>query len=309
MSANVQPTRHTSVLLAEVLDFLRPRAGGVYLDCTLGGGGYTRALAEKVGDGKVIALDRDASAIERAREAIGEELIGRCELVQANFEDAPQVLDELGVDRVDGIAMDLGISSDQLDDPSRGFSFEEGGALDMRMDPSQGASAKDLVNTLEAGELTKILRDYGEEPKARRLARRIVEARPIEDAGQLAKLAEGLYRGRSRVHPATRMFQALRIAVNDELGALERALESLPAFLAPGTRMAVVSFHSLEDRLVKRRFLALAHVDKDPVTGQPVREPDFKVITRKPVTAGENELAANARARSAKLRVLERSAA
>lgn len=297
------------MLLAEVLEHLQVRASGVYLDCTLGGGGYTRAIAEKLESGKVIALDRDPTALGRARQVLGEQLAARCELVQANFEDAPRVLGELGIEAVDGIAMDLGISSDQLDDPARGFSFEEGSALDMRMDQSEGPSAKDLVNSLGEAELTRILRDYGEEPKARALARRILEARPIEDAAQLARLAEGLYRGHSRVHPATRMFQALRIAVNDELGALERALEELPASLAPGGRMVVVSFHSLEDRLVKRRFVALAAVEKDPITGQPVHAPHYRVITRKPVTPGEEELAANPRSRSAKLRVLERSAA
>lgn len=288
---------------------LEPREGGVYLDGTLGGAGYTRALAERVGSaGVVIALDRDPTALERARERLGS-LAPRVRLVHANFADGADVAREQGFERLDGVVLDLGLSSEQLDDPARGLSFDTDAVPDMRMDRTSGRPASWYANNLEERELARVLADYGEEPRARTLARRIVNARPIETCRQLAAIAEGLYRGPSRVHPATRLFQALRILVNDELGALDRALAEFPAMLAPGGRFAVVSFHSLEDRMVKRSFAGHAREEKHPVTGAPLGKPEFVVLTRKPIAPAPEEVERNPRSRSAKLRVLERSAA
>ncbi|MEW6777419.1 MAG: 16S rRNA (cytosine(1402)-N(4))-methyltransferase RsmH [Bdellovibrionota bacterium] len=299
---------HQSVLLEESLEFLQVRPGGVCLDGTLGGGGHTRALAERAGkEGRVIALDLDRAALARAKENLSD-LGERVSFVHSSFADGASVLDERGIKSVDGIFLDLGFSSDQMEDPKRGFSFTSEFSPDMRLDPSRGRSAGEIVNEASERELEKIFREYGEEPKAKALAKRIVGARPIRSCKDLAALAEGLYPGRSRVHPATRMFQALRIAANDELGALEKALETLPSRLTPGGRMAVISFHSLEDRIVKHRFAELSEVEKDPITGRAKSEPPFRVVTRRPVVPSGREIEQNPRARSAKLRVLERVA-
>jgi len=285
---------HVPVMLAEVLEHLQPKPGGVFVDGTLGGGGHTRALAERVGPtGRVIAVDLDSESIRRAER----ELAGMpVSVVNANYADIPEILDEAAVGAVDGILLDLGLSSDQLADESRGFSFQAGGELDLRFDPEHGEPAWRMLERLSEEHLADLIYHYGEERFSRRIARRIVEQRrsnPIRTAEQLADLVRSCV-PRSRGHnidPATRTFQALRIAVNAELDALKSALRRLPDCLKPGGRLAIISFHSLEDRLVKVAF-------RD--------DPRLKAIMRKPVQATEEEVSRNPRARSAKLRVAER---
>ena len=259
-----------------------------------------------------MALDHDAGALERVRATWGEGL-DRCTLVGANFEDMEGVAGEHGVTAVDGVLLDIGVSSDQLDDPERGFSFMRDGPLDMRMDKGRRVTAADLLNTLPEEELAGLLRRYGEEPRARAIARRVARERaraPFSRTAQLRDLVMNAYGGqRGRIHPATRTFQALRIAVNGELEALERGLEAGLNLLGPGGRMVVISFHSLEDRIVKRffaehqgRWESLAEGGRKWVG----RLPQVEVLTRKPVMASEEECLANPRARSAKLRAVER---
>jgi 16S rRNA (cytosine1402-N4)-methyltransferase len=281
--------RHVPVLAAEVLALLDPRAGETWVDCTVGGGGHSRLLADRVeSGGRVLGLDQDAAMLELARPR----LAGRpVELVHASFDQLAEVLGRGGIERVDGVLADLGFSSDQMDDPARGLSFREDGPLDMRLDPTTGPTAADLVNTLSEEALADVLFEYGEERKSRRVARRIVERRrekPIERTGELAELVRRCVPRSGGIDPATRTFQALRIAVNDELGALERLLAVLPGVVKPGGRAGIISFHSLEDRRVKQAF-------KD--------ESVWRVVTKKPVTASAAEAARNPRARSAKLRV------
>jgi 16S rRNA (cytosine1402-N4)-methyltransferase len=279
---------HVPVLPEEVLRWLDPQPGQVVVDATVGSGGHARLLAERVApQGRIIGLDRDPSMLERARRRLeGLPVV----LLHASFAELRLKLDELGVDRVDGVLADLGFSSDQLADPERGLSFQLPGPLDMRLDPSQGEPASSLVNRLSERELAEVFWRYGEERFSRRIARRIVAVRqrqPIRTTTQLAELVRGCVpRGRGRIDPATRVFQALRIAVNDELTALRQFLEQLPACLQPGGRAVVVSFHSLEDRLVKQAF----------------RSPVWEVLTRKPVRPTSAEIQANPRSRSAKLR-------
>jgi 16S rRNA (cytosine1402-N4)-methyltransferase len=293
---------HQPVLVDEVLAYLVPRPGAdlTLVDATVGGGGHTVALARLVGKGgRLIGLDRDAAMLRLAARAI--ESAGssaRVELVHAAYGELRRVLDELAIDRIDGILLDLGLSSDQLAWEHRGFSFSIDGPLDMRFDPDQpGPTAADLVNRLREEELARLFFDLGEERFSRRIARRIVERRqsqPIATTGELADLVRGSVPGRARygrIDAATRVFQALRIAVNDELGQLDAALLTIPEVLAPGGRAAVISFHSLEDRRVKWAFKT---------------NPKLTVLTKKPVTASAEEVAANPRARSAKLRVVER---
>lgn len=288
-------SQHQPVLLAEVLQWLQPQSGQTLVDGTLGGGGHTRALAERVAPaGQVIALDRDSAAIERSRVAIADLPV---RLVQANFCELPDVLAQLGVSAVHGVVLDLGLSSDQLADAERGFSFSTDGPLDLRFDPSVGEPAWRLIHRLSAERLADLIYEFGEERFSRRIARAIVERRrdaPIRTAGQLAELIRRAVprgRGPQRIDPATRTFQALRIAVNDELRSLESALKRLPEYLQPGGRLAVISFHSLEDRRVKEAF-------RD--------DPRYRALTRKPVVASKAEIAQNPRSRSAKLRVAER---
>lgn len=289
------PTQHVPVLAQEVLEWLRPAGGQTFVDGTLGGGGHTRLLAEAVGSGGLIlALDRDAAAVERA----AAELRGLpVRAVHANYSDLPEVLAQLNVNAVDGILLDLGLSSDQLADPARGFSFQSTGPLDLRFDSTRGEPAWKLVERLSAEHLADLIYRYGEERYSRRIARHIVEARraeTIRTAAGLARLVrESVPRSRDeRIDPATRTFQALRIAVNDELKWLEVGLRRLPDCLREGGRMAVISFHSLEDRLVKESFRGDARLT---------------VVTRRPVRPTEREIAANPRSRSAKLRVAERT--
>jgi len=285
---------HTSVLPAEVLGLLAVEPGMTVVDGTLGGGGHTRLLAEAVGSGGlVIAIDRDPTAIERgARELAGLPV----RFAQANYRDLPEVLDALGIAVVDRVLLDLGLSSDQLADVSRGFSFDAEGPLDLRFDPTEGEPAWRMIARLRPETLADILHDYGEERFARRIARRIATVRektPIRSARDLARVVIGAVPRQMpppRIHPATRTFQALRIAVNEELKSLRIALERIPTRLAPGGRLAVISFHSLEDRLVKEAFRNRQVWDN---------------LTRSPVAASVAEVARNPRSRSAKLRVAQ----
>lgn len=306
---------HVPVLLAEVLAGLQPRSGGLYLDCTTGGAGHSSAILEASAPaGRLIGLDQDDNALAAARERLAP-YGDRVTLVKSNFEHLDTALDNLGISAVDGILMDLGVSSHQLDESQRGFSYHQEAPLDMRMDQSRAFSAYELVNEYDAKELTRIIGEYGEEKFAGRIARAIVETRALASIRTTTELAEIIKNAipaaarRSGPHPARRTFQALRIAVNDELGVLERGLDAALAKLAPGGRLAVISFHSLEDRIVKQRFVAAAKGCICPPQ-LPVcvcnHEPDVTLITRHPVTSAESELDENNRARSAKLRVVEK---
>jgi 16S rRNA (cytosine1402-N4)-methyltransferase len=287
---------HTSVMLEEVLEALRPRGGVGYraLDCTVGAGGHAYGLLERSSpDGRLIGLDADPHALELARarlEAFG----ARATLLQRNFGE----LAELELEPMSGIVFDLGLSSMQLETSGRGFSFRLDEPLDMRFDPERDQpTAAELVNTLSEAELERILREYGEERRARRVAREIVRHRPLERTGDLvASVSAALGPVRGRIHPATRTFQALRIAVNDELGALEAGLDAAIGHLKAEGRVAVISFHSLEDRIVKWRMRGWADQGL------------ARVLTRKPIAPSAAESAGNPRARSAKLRVAERLA-
>lgn len=307
--------QHIPVLLAEALDALKVHEGGRYVDATFGRGGHTAAILERVGkDGGVIAIDRDPQAIEAGRLRFANE--PRLTLVRRSFDRLVEVAAEAGwIGGVDGVLLDLGVSSPQLDDAARGFSFAQDGPLDMRMDPERGASAADFVAHASERELVRVIRELGEERFAKRIARAIVEARaaaPIKRTSQLAEIAARAVPTREPgKHPATRTFQAIRIHVNDELAQLERALEGALAALAPGGRLAAISFHSLEDGVVKR-FIQ-KHSQEDPVYAglpdvPPHARPKLQRIGRA-VHPGEAEIAANPRARSAVMRAAERRGA
>jgi 16S rRNA (cytosine1402-N4)-methyltransferase len=303
--------RHEPVLSREVVDILRPEPGRLLLDCTLGGGGHAELFLER--GAQVIGIDRDPRAVAAARARLaryGEAF----RAVRADFRDARGVLGALGIAEVDGALADLGVSSPQLDEAERGFSFSRPGPLDMRMGP-EGETLAELLARVDERELATILRRYGEEPFARPVARAIKRAvasgEPL-DTARLAELVAGAIPRRAwphRIHPATRTFQALRIAVNDELGSLAAWLESLPRLVKVGGRAAAISFHSLEDRMVKERFRELTRACTCP-PDLPVcacgAQAGFAPVTRKAVVAGEAEVAANPRARSAKLRAVER---
>jgi 16S rRNA (cytosine1402-N4)-methyltransferase len=284
-------------LPAEVMSFLAVRPGMRVVDGTLGGGGHTRLLAEAVGpDGLVIAIDRDPAAIDRgARELAGLPV----RFAQANYCDLPEVLDALSIEAVDAVLLDVGLSSDQLADHDRGFSFDADGPLDLRFDPTEGEPAWRIVNRMKPESLADIIYEFGEERHSRRIARRIAavrEKQPIHSAREFARIVMSAVPRQhppSRIHPATRTFQALRIAVNQELKSLRIALERIPQRLAPGGRLAVISFHSLEDRLAKQAFR---------------NRQVWECLTKSPVEAGPEEVAANPRSRSAKLRVASRVA-
>jgi 16S rRNA (cytosine1402-N4)-methyltransferase len=306
--------RHVPVLLHEVVDALQPRDGGRYVDGTFGAGGYTAAMLDRA-DCRVIAIDRDPDAISAGR-ALAERYAPRLRLIEGRFGDMVDLLSAEGVDDVDGVALDLGVSSMQFDQAERGFSFRASGPLDMRMERN-GQSAADLVNEADEAELADIIFRYGEERRSRRVARAIVEARKqkrIETTGELAEIVRRAVgpQGRDESDPATRTFQALRIAVNDELGELERGLAAAERVLAPGGRLAVVSFHSLEDRAVKDFVRSRAGRTPRPSRHAPPRadaEPArLRDLTRKPVLPSDAEVGGNPRARSARLRVAEKIA-
>ncbi|MEK6790263.1 MAG: 16S rRNA (cytosine(1402)-N(4))-methyltransferase RsmH [Deltaproteobacteria bacterium] len=307
---------HLSVMPKETIEYLACVQGAVVVDCTVGGGGHAGLIVEAIGaSGMLIGIDRDDDAIESARAELSM-FGGRVKLVKANFSRLRAVLDSLGVEKVDGILFDLGVSSYQFDSPERGFSFRADGRLDMRMDTTQTLSAFEIVNEYEEAAIERILSEYGEERHARRIARAIVRARSegnIETTGALAAIAARQYPARwnrqERIDPATRTFQALRIAVNNELEAIRPALDAALASLKTGGRCVVISFHSLEDRIVKETFREFAQGCVCPprfpvcVCGKRARA---RIITRKPVRPLEAEVRVNPRARSAKLRAIER---
>ncbi len=291
---------HVPVLLDDVLALLAVRPGGFYVDGTLGLGGHSSAIL--AAGGRLLATDRDAFALARARERLARERPGAdAELHHAPFSQLPALL---GGRLADGILLDLGVSSPQLDRPERGFSFRADGPVDFRMDPSAGDPASAWLEQVPEAELVRVLFEYGEERHARRVARAILAARPFRGTLHLAEVVASVVPRDGRIHPATRTFQALRIVTNDELGELDRALESLPGCLAPGGRLVVISFHSLEDRRVKDRFRDLAGVDapRDPY-GSPLVPPRYRLVERR---ARKGESDPNPRARSARLRALER---
>jgi 16S rRNA (cytosine1402-N4)-methyltransferase len=292
---------HLPVLTAEVIAQLRPERGGLFVDCTVGLGGHARALLE-AGATHLVGLDRDEDALERARHTLSP-WADRVSLVHADYRDLDGALDALGLGAIDGALADLGVSSLQFDAPGRGFSFQRDEPLDMRMDRSRGETVAELIARASERELADVIFQYGEERFSRRIARRMVEARaesPVETTGRLAALVRRAvpHRGYSRIDPATRTFQALRIWVNRELEGLDAFLAAAIRRLRAGARLAVITFHSLEDRIVKHTLRALAQS----------RDMAVQVLTRKPIVPGDDEVQANPRARSAKLRVAERMA-
>ncbi len=302
-------TYHRAVLATEVIELLAPRAGGLVLDGTCGGGGHSEAILQTGAD--VLALDQDPDAIRYASERLAR-FGGRVTLRQANFREAARVLDELGVDAIAGALLDLGVSSRQLENAERGFSMMRNGPLDMRMDPRRELTAADIVNNYAEQELTQLFRNLGQESAARRIASQLVKQRkmtPFRETMQLAQAVEKIVWRHGRKHPATQIFQALRMEVNDELGALEEGLCALCARLASGARIAVITFHSLEDRIVKNIFREGSREFLDrPEWPEPRPNPNYKLklVTAKPVEAGESEQRNNPRSRSAKLRVAEK---
>ena len=300
---------HRPVLAAEAVELLAPRPGTLVVDGTCGGGGHTELLLKSGAD--VLALDQDPEAIEFTRDQLSH-VGSRLTLRQANFREAGRILDELGISTIAGALLDLGVSSRQLENAQRGFSIMRSGPLDMRMDPRRSLTAAEVVNHYSEEELTRLFRDLGEEPAARRIASLMVKMRktePFLETTALAKAIEKVVGRHGRRHPATQVFQALRMEVNDELGALQEGLEVLTSRLEPGARFAVISFHSLEDRLVKNFFRDHAREWLDqPEWPEPKRNPqhDLTLITSKPIEPTEEEQKGNPRSRSAKLRVAEK---
>jgi len=301
---------HIAVMADEVTALLRPAPGMLFLDGTLGGGGHSERLL--AAGAEVIGLDQDAEALAESGRRLAR-FGSHLRMAEANFRDAGAVLEKLGEHRgLGGIVLDIGVSSHQLNDPARGFAFMKDGPLDMRMSKSAAQTAADLVNNLPASELVRIFRDYGEESRAAQVAARIVALRiqhPFETTFDLAAAVSSVVPRTGARHPATKIFQALRIAVNDELGALREALVTLPQLLAPGARLAIITFHSLEDRIVKHSFRERSQewIDR-PEWPEPRRNPGriFRLLTPHPIDAGIEESEANPRSRSAKLRVVEK---
>lgn len=302
---------HTSVLFSQCMEGLAIRPEGIYLDGTAGGGGHSLGIARRLTTGRLIALDKDPDAVKAA----GERLAGLpAQVVESDYADIPQVLDSLGIDKVDGILLDLGVSSYQLDTPERGFSYMADAPLDMRM-TQQGFSARDLVNQWDVSSIARALREFGEEKYALAIAKRIARAReqqPVETTGQLVEIIKSAIPPSARYeggHPAKRTFQAIRIEVNDELGVLRRCIEDSFDRLAPGGRFCIITFHSLEDRLVKQMFAQFTKGCTCPpefpvcVCG---KTPRARLVSRKPVEPSAQEIERNNRSRSAKLRVLEK---
>ena len=319
---------HVPVLADEVLTGLNVQPGGRFIDGTLGGGGHTQLLLQQTrltpteahrdsradggAAGQVLGLDVDPAAIRRVRKRFpGEISAGRLHVAQAPFDQIDRIACERGFAEVDGILLDLGLSSFQLDTPARGFAFRHDGPLDMRFDPSTGSSAAELINNSSREEIADILYQYGEERHSRSIARAIVAGRPVSTTAELADIVSKAVRsrGRQRIHPATRTFQALRIAVNDELGQLARALTQIPALLRPGGRVAIIAFHSLEDRLVKKWMRDKAsRFRPDPTlpAGGQEQIPVLAICNKKPIVPTAAEIGENPRSRSAKLRIAEK---
>lgn len=311
---------HCPVLADEALTGLNAQPGGCFIDGTVGGGGHTQLLlrrtssADGAGNGRVLGLDADPEAVERVRRRFPEEIkTGRLRLVHTPFDQMTRVAGQQGFAAVDGILLDLGLSSYQLDTPARGFAFQHDGPLDMRFDPSAGESAAALINGRRWEEIAEILYRYGEERQSRAIARAIVANRPVMTTAGLAEIVAKVVgrRGRQKIHPATRTFQALRIAVNDELGQLERTLAQIPGLLRVGGRVAIIAFHSLEDRLVKRWMRDQARRFRpDPTlpSGGHEQAPVLSIYNRKPIVPAAAEIERNPRSRSAKLRIAEKRA-
>lgn len=306
---------HTTVLLHETVDGLNIRPDGIYVDCTLGGAGHSEYLAQQLSDqGHLYCFDQDVTAIEHAKEKLKDHL-HKITFIHANFKDLKEELEKHGIEQVDGILYDLGVSSPQLDTPERGFSYHHDAPLDMRMDQSAELSAYHVVNEWRFEDLVRIFYRYGEEKFSKQIARKIEAARdkqPIETTAQLVEcIKDGIPAPARRKggHPAKRVFQAIRIAVNDELGAAETSLQDAIDMLAIGGRISVITFHSLEDRLTKALFKEASSLPELP-PNLPVipdgLEPKLKLITRKPILPSEEELAHNNRSRSAKLRIAEK---
>jgi 16S rRNA (cytosine1402-N4)-methyltransferase len=301
--------KHQPVLYHEIIHALQPKNEGYYVDGTLGAGGHARGILDACApDGRLLGLDVDPQALALARETLapyGE----RVRLLQASYDSLTETLHEIGWDEVDGIVLDLGLSSMQLDSPERGFSFQQDAPLDMRFDPASPTTAADLVNALPGDELADLIFRYGEEHASRRIAQAIVKARPLQTTRQLAAVIESVVPRKGRVHPATQTFQALRIAVNNELERVENVLPQAVAALRSGGRLAIISFHSLEDRIVKEYF---RRESKDLVNPpferiyEVEKKATLKEINRKVIIPGKAEIEANPRARSAKLRIAEK---
>lgn len=310
-SSQVFTDYHEPVLPREVLEYLQPREDKIFLDCTLGGGGHSELLLQA--GARVIAVDQDEEALAHARQRLRQYGDRFCAM-HSNFSEFPKVLEECGIGPLDGILADLGVSSHQLDEAGRGFSFAKEGPLDMRMNQAAGQTAADLVNHAEPGTLLEILRLYGEERHAKRIVRAIVERRekkPFATTRELAELIESVVPRHGKTHPATQTFQALRLAVNQEMQVLEDFLSLVPRWLKPGGRAVWISFHSGEDRMVKQALarFSTAFLDR-PEWPEPRPNPDhcMKLLTRKPLEAAPDEVKRNPRSRSAKLRAAERLA-
>ncbi|MCY8560782.1 16S rRNA (cytosine(1402)-N(4))-methyltransferase RsmH [Bacillus haynesii] len=307
---------HTTVLLKETVDGLNVKEVGTYVDCTLGGAGHSEYLLSQLSEkGKLVAFDQDETALRHAKEKLAD-YEGQVVFIKSNFRYLKDRLNEIGITKVDGVLFDLGVSSPQLDTPERGFSYHHDAPLDMRMDQSAGLSAKEVVNEWPYEDLVKIFFKYGEEKFSKQIARKIEKAReqsPIETTAQLVDIIKEAIPAparRSGGHPAKRIFQAIRIAVNDELRVFEEALLQAIEVLKPGGRVSVITFHSLEDRICKSTFKEMSSPPELP-HGLPVIpkefEPKLKLVNRKPITASEEELEHNNRARSAKLRIAEKA--
>jgi 16S rRNA (cytosine1402-N4)-methyltransferase len=310
---------HDPVLAAEVLEHLAPRDHGIYVDGTVGGAGHAAAILTRAPGASLIGLDRDPEAVTASQLSLAP-FGARARILHGAYADLPRILRDLGIAQVDGILLDLGVSSPQLDVAGRGFSFTRPGPLDMRMDPTSGRTALALLRDTFPDDLADLIFRFGEERHARKIARLIKEAlaadrlhTTVDLAGVIARAIPAIEQRKSKIHPATRTFQALRIAVNGEIAQLEQFLADVPDLLVPGGRCAIISFHSLEDRLVKNRFRDLAWTSSLPPhlaarAGERV-EPVCELVTRKPIVAGDAEIARNPRARSARLRICQRTAA